>query len=176
MMDTSIQIDDHNAHNGKQEELTPHDREQVTMITCSPNMKNIATWSDKDNSAVCCFDVDNMKLSDNGVPLFVYGKKRDLIRRTIDKSKETTYKATTKEETKVIESKKTIEEVTTDIDKEAYINSGKDIREYVKESKCLDNDDLVIVTARSVLIWTFNTKDNKINLNYCWDDESYSWE
>ncbi|CAG8588406.1 31157_t:CDS:2 [Gigaspora margarita] len=39
-------------HNGKQEELTPHNREQVTMITCSPNMKNIVTWSDVDKSAV----------------------------------------------------------------------------------------------------------------------------
>ncbi|KAF0431415.1 hypothetical protein F8M41_005397 [Gigaspora margarita] len=540
MMDTSIQMDDYNAHNGKQEELIPHDREQVTMIICSPNMKNIVTWSDKDNSTVCwcvpdnqlklvlkhkislgnnknyknyvyskhnecnlskkfgdiksyftvsdnklvsmpiseekdemkivikddddvseierikrikvgifnfengenlflslpcseitveslafldgdklimiskdplyriyiftqennkfihrstikvetydekiflsngklfiydenlgsitkwnintskfeayflfdnSFKVDNMKLSDNGVLLFVYGKKCwdnwykdpypcisiysaehgnkfttykyhdqtviidtvyliasdigarllivyhkthknnvtnfhfsicdpfapyipgesyvkaddlfkdfdvnfdnfenkyiikndkivDLIRRTIDKSKETSDKTTTKEETKVI---KTIEEVPTDIDKskektekttfvifkdskyfvtwvlkyetlndrtlnyekktlneriiltakfkndetktdsiqiapEAYIKSGKDVKEYVKECDCLDNDDLVIVTARSVFIWTFNTKDYKIELNYRWENGGNSWD
>ncbi|CAG8786024.1 7868_t:CDS:2, partial [Gigaspora margarita] len=133
----------------------------------------------------------------------------DLIRRTIDKSKETTYKATTKEETKVIKSKKTIEVLTTDIDKskektgkttfdivneykyskyfviwtlkiqivpEAYINSGKDIKKYVKECDCFDNDDLVIVTVRSVLIWTFNTKDYKIELKYRWDNEGDSWD
>ncbi|CAG8595527.1 19910_t:CDS:2, partial [Gigaspora margarita] len=154
----------------------------------------------------------------------------DLIRLTIDKSKETTDKATAKEET--------IEEVPTDIDKskektekatlvifkdskyfvtwtlkyetlnlkyekktfneriiltaeikndetktdsiqiapEAYIKSGNDIKQYVKEFDCLDNDDLVIVTARSVFIWTFNTEDYKIELNYRWENGGNSWD
>ncbi|RIB23061.1 hypothetical protein C2G38_2242907, partial [Gigaspora rosea] len=65
MEDTSISIDNHNAHNGKQEEFTPHVREQVTMITCSPNMKNIVTWSDKDKSAVFWCVSDNWCDFDN---------------------------------------------------------------------------------------------------------------
>ncbi|RIB23077.1 hypothetical protein C2G38_2033068 [Gigaspora rosea] len=48
---TSIQIDDYNAHY----------REQVTMIACSPNMKNVVTWSDKDISAVCWCVSDNQQ-------------------------------------------------------------------------------------------------------------------
>ncbi|KAF0431422.1 transient receptor potential cation channel subfamily a member 1-like [Gigaspora margarita] len=70
MEDTSIQIYGHNAHNGKQEFAThngkqeafiPHAREQVTMIMCSPNMKNIVTWSDVDKSAVCWCISDNQQ-------------------------------------------------------------------------------------------------------------------
>ncbi|CAG8817471.1 17405_t:CDS:2, partial [Gigaspora rosea] len=59
---------------------------------------------------------------------------------------------------------------------EAYINSDRDAEKYVKVCDCLDNDDLVIVTARSVFIWTFNTKDYKIELNYRWDNGGYSWD
>ncbi|CAG8849377.1 16227_t:CDS:2, partial [Gigaspora margarita] len=44
MEDTSIQIDGHNAHNGKQE-FTTH----------------IVTWNDKDKSAVCWCDSDNQQ-------------------------------------------------------------------------------------------------------------------
>ncbi|CAG8556423.1 10617_t:CDS:2, partial [Gigaspora rosea] len=59
---------------------------------------------------------------------------------------------------------------------EAYINSGNDVKGFVKECACLDNDDLVMVTILGVLIWTFNRKDYKITLNYRWDDEGDSWE
>ncbi|RIB06799.1 hypothetical protein C2G38_484161 [Gigaspora rosea] len=59
---------------------------------------------------------------------------------------------------------------------EAYIKSYRDVKKYVKECDCLDNDDLVIVTARSVFIWTFNTKDYKIELNHRWDNEGDSWD
>ncbi|KAF0431421.1 hypothetical protein F8M41_005403 [Gigaspora margarita] len=70
MEDTPIQIDGHNAHNGKQEFTThngkeeafiPHAREQMTMITCSPNMQNIVTWSDVDKSAICWCVSDNQQ-------------------------------------------------------------------------------------------------------------------
>ncbi|KAF0412146.1 transient receptor potential cation channel subfamily a member 1-like [Gigaspora margarita] len=57
---------------------------------------------------------------------------------------------------------------------EIYINSGKKVEEFVEECGCLDNDDLVMVTSLGVLIWTFNTKENKIELNYFWDDENNS--
>ncbi|RIB23079.1 hypothetical protein C2G38_910415 [Gigaspora rosea] len=57
-----------------------------------------------------------------------------------------------------------------------YINAGNDDKKFVEECDCLDNDDLVMVTALGVLIWTFNTKVNKIELNYFWDDERNSWE
>ncbi|KAF0447037.1 hypothetical protein F8M41_002851 [Gigaspora margarita] len=128
----------------------------------------------------------------------------DLIRRTIDKSKETTEEATTdvyKEYPKkyfvtwtLKYEKKTfndsmriiltakfkhdkIEQADSiQIVPEAYINSGEDVKEYVKECDCLDNDNLVIVTARSVLIWTFNAKDYKIELNYRWDNGGDSWD
>ncbi|CAG8495688.1 13705_t:CDS:2 [Gigaspora rosea] len=120
----------------------------------------------------------------------------DLIRRIIDKSKETTDEATTdidkkmaKEAIKVIESEKTTEEATTDIDKsketieeitmdivpELYISSDRDVKEFVNICDCLDNDDLVMVTYWGGLVWTFNTKDNKIELNYCWEDEASSY-
>ncbi|CAG8808015.1 33816_t:CDS:2, partial [Gigaspora margarita] len=61
MVDTYIPIDDHDTHNGKQEEFITHDREQVTMITCSPNMKYIVTWSDMDKSAVFWRVSDNQQ-------------------------------------------------------------------------------------------------------------------
>ncbi|CAG8851410.1 40728_t:CDS:1, partial [Gigaspora margarita] len=61
MVNTYIPIDDYNAHNGKQEKFIPHDREQVTMIMCSPKMQNIVTWSDKDNSVVCWCVSDNQQ-------------------------------------------------------------------------------------------------------------------
>ncbi|KAF0412145.1 transient receptor potential cation channel subfamily a member 1-like [Gigaspora margarita] len=57
-----------------------------------------------------------------------------------------------------------------------YITSDRDVKRFVKECDCLDNDDLVMVTALGVLIWTFNTNNNKIELVYFWDDESDSWE
>ncbi|CAG8718431.1 34609_t:CDS:2 [Gigaspora margarita] len=59
---------------------------------------------------------------------------------------------------------------------ESYINSVKDVKEFVKECDCLNNDDLVMVTALGVLIWTFNRKNKKIELNYRWDDEGNTWE
>ncbi|CAG8789641.1 859_t:CDS:2, partial [Gigaspora margarita] len=52
----------------------------------------------------------------------------------------------------------------------------KDIKKFVNIYDCLDNDDLVIVTYWGVLVWTFNTKDSKIELNYCWEDESGNWD
>ncbi|CAG8834320.1 303_t:CDS:2, partial [Gigaspora margarita] len=117
----------------------------------------------------------------------------DLIRRTkeevttnIDKSKENTEKSkyfvtwTLEYENTlndrmciILTAKLKNNETKTDsiqIVPESYINSGKDVKEYIKEWDCLDNDDLVIVTALGVLIWTFNTKD-KIELNYRWDYE-----
>ncbi|KAF0431418.1 hypothetical protein F8M41_005400 [Gigaspora margarita] len=82
MVDTYIPIDDYNAHNGKQEKFIPHDREQVTMIMCSPNMQNIVTWSNKDNSAVCCSmaiseEKDEMKIviKDDDVSKIEYIKR-----------------------------------------------------------------------------------------------------
>ncbi|KAF0412140.1 transient receptor potential cation channel subfamily a member 1-like [Gigaspora margarita] len=90
MEDTLISIDDNITHNGKQEKFILHDREQVTMITCSPNMKNIVTWSDKDKSAVCwcAFDnqqtlepkhkisLENNKKHKNYDKYFVYSKRK----------------------------------------------------------------------------------------------------
>ncbi|CAG8803764.1 25121_t:CDS:2, partial [Gigaspora rosea] len=57
-----------------------------------------------------------------------------------------------------------------------YITSDRNVEEFVKVYYCLDNDDLVMVTALGVLIWTFNTKVNKIELNYFWDDENDTWD
>ncbi|CAG8511376.1 6817_t:CDS:2, partial [Gigaspora rosea] len=59
---------------------------------------------------------------------------------------------------------------------ELYIRSDRDVEKFVKECDCLDNDDLVIVTALGVLIWEFNIKDNKIELKYFWSDEGDSWD
>ncbi|RIB23058.1 hypothetical protein C2G38_2139922 [Gigaspora rosea] len=125
MVDTSIPIDDHNAHNGKQEKFTPHVREQSELSKNFGDIKDYFNVSDnmfvsmpiseekdemkviKDDEDVSkidyikrikvgsitkwdintpkfeayflfdnSFDVDDMKLSNNGVLLFVYGKKR----------------------------------------------------------------------------------------------------
>ncbi|CAG8800380.1 10787_t:CDS:2, partial [Gigaspora rosea] len=56
-----------------------------------------------------------------------------------------------------------------------YINASND-KKFLKECDCLDNDDLVMVTALGVLVWTFNTKNYKIELSYCWNDEGNSWD
>ncbi|KAF0412138.1 hypothetical protein F8M41_007987 [Gigaspora margarita] len=59
---------------------------------------------------------------------------------------------------------------------ELYIKSDRDVENFVKECDCLDNDDLVMVTALGVLIWSFYTKDSKIQLNFFWNDEGDSWD
>ncbi|CAG8534419.1 22752_t:CDS:2, partial [Gigaspora margarita] len=55
---------------------------------------------------------------------------------------------------------------------ESYIKSDMNVEEFVKECDCLDNDDLVMVMALGVLIWTFNTKDSKIE-SYLLPPSSY---
>ncbi|CAG8588387.1 31156_t:CDS:2, partial [Gigaspora margarita] len=59
---------------------------------------------------------------------------------------------------------------------ELYINSDRDVKEFVNICDCLENDDLVMVTYWGVLVWTFNTKDYKIELSYCWEDECDTWD
>ncbi|KAF0431419.1 wd-40 repeat protein [Gigaspora margarita] len=58
---------------------------------------------------------------------------------------------------------------------EIFFNSDKDIESFVNICDCLDNDDLIMVTYWGVLIWTFNTKNYKIELNHCWEDEGDEW-
>ncbi|CAG8818166.1 43218_t:CDS:2, partial [Gigaspora margarita] len=59
---------------------------------------------------------------------------------------------------------------------EIFFNSDKDIESFVNICDCLDNDDLIMVTYWGVLIWTFNTKNYKIELNHCWEDEGDEWD
>ncbi|CAG8698356.1 2873_t:CDS:2, partial [Gigaspora rosea] len=89
----------------------------------------------------------------------------------------------------IVKSKQAAKEATFDIDKKLqyskylvtwtlkyekiydtaiYVTSDRNVKQFVKEYDCLDNDDLVMVTALGVLIWTFNTKVNKIELNCFW--------
>ncbi|RIB23080.1 hypothetical protein C2G38_2242913 [Gigaspora rosea] len=41
---------------------------------------------------------------------------------------------------------------------------------------CHDYDNLVMVAYWGVLVWTFNTKNYKIELNRCWKDEGDFWD
>ncbi|CAG8735078.1 5052_t:CDS:2, partial [Dentiscutata erythropus] len=60
---------------------------------------------------------------------------------------------------------------------EIYINSGMDNKGFINECDCLNSGDLVMITFLGVEIWTFNAKDNKIELKYCWNDEGvWDWD
>ncbi|CAG8612877.1 15518_t:CDS:2, partial [Dentiscutata heterogama] len=62
MASTFIPIEE---YNGEQKDFSLHDREQVTMIACSPNFKYIATWSDMNKSAVFWSIPDKFDKFDN---------------------------------------------------------------------------------------------------------------
>ncbi|CAG8801421.1 8257_t:CDS:2 [Gigaspora margarita] len=53
-----------------------------------------------------------------------------------------------------------------------YLNSDMEVENFVNICDCLDNDDLVMVAYWGVVIWTFNTKNYKIELNYSWENEN----